>query len=1063
MKLASWNVRTLLDREESNRPERRTALVAAELSRYGVDVAGLQETRFSASGQLREASHTFFWSGGAEGDRREAGVALAVSNNLVNSLTSSPIPVSDRIISLRAAIGPGSHVTFIVAYAPTLYSREEDKQQFYDSMEAALTRVAPNDKLILLGDFNARVGCDSDTWSGVLGSFGRGKMNENGLRLLTKCTEHQLAITNTFFHMPDKWYGSWQHPRSKHVHLLDYIITRRTSLADFLSTRVMRGAECHTDHYMVRSVVQFCIDVPRKSCQPPRRKPKLAVSRLQNTDFRRLYQLKCSEKLEQFSGINGSIEHFPSVEGFWTAIKTTLREVAEEVLGVVRTKAPDWFTENEEEISRLISLKNTAYQATLAGRETRRIRRDLKEARSVLQRRLREIKNDWWHRKAEELQQYADARDQKKFYAGLKEVYGPSGPTSTPMYNSEGTQLLTSADEISERWREHYSGLLNMENSSEAEALHQLDQLPLRTDLDLPPTGPEIDAALKQMHDGKSAGNDGIPAELWKYGGPITARVLGDLFQSCWEHGCLPQDFRDARIVSIFKKKGSSSECGNYRGISLLCVAGKVLAKVMLTRLQGSLDEVLPESQCGFRAQRSTVDMIFALRQLQEKSIEQRQPLYVAFVDFRKAFDTVDRGMLWTVLKKYGCPDVYVNMIRQFHDGMRASVMVGGAETTPFDVSNGVRQGCVLAPSLFSLFLTAVLATTNINDVQGVNIISRTDGKLFNLARLRARTKVRHLCIRELLYADDAALTASSSRDLQEMLNRFCHSASLFGLQVNTDKTEVLVQPPTMPPQVMPVLSVGNVELKTVERFVYLGSAVTSDGSSDAEISRRIQAASFSFGRLRPRVWANHDLKMSTKLEVYRAVVLSALLYALEACVLYRRQVRRLTSIQVRHLRQIMRISWQERVPNVEVLRRAGMPSVEALLTASNVRWAGHVARMDDNRIPKAIMYSELAEGRRAVGGQKLRFKDVLKRNLEAADGPVDDWEKLAHDRERYREMSRRAVGRVEEKRREACEAARDRRHNPPPPMEVLPCEHCGRLCRGQVGLAAHKRVKHRN
>jgi hypothetical protein len=143
-------------------------------------------------------------------------------------------------------------------------------------------------------------------------------------------------------------------------------------------------------------------------------------------------------------------------------------------------------------------------------------------------------------------------------------------------------------------------------------------------------------------------------------------------------------------IVTIFKK-GDRTQCGNYRGISLLSTAGKVLAKVLLARLQLAASKILPESQCGFRASRSTIDPIFTLRQLQEKSIEQQRPLYMVFIDFTKAFDTVDRDLLWKLLEHYGCPDIFVKIIREFHDGMQASVLVDGDTTESSPVCHGVK------------------------------------------------------------------------------------------------------------------------------------------------------------------------------------------------------------------------------------------------------------------------------------------------------------------------------------------------------------------------------------
>ena len=123
-----------------------------------------------------------------------------------------------------------------------------------------------------------------------------------------------------------------------------------------------------------------------------------------------------------------------------------------------------------------------------------------------------------------------------------------------------------------------------------------------------------------------------------------------------WEEGHVPQAWKDANIVTIYKK-GDRTECGNYRGISLLSAAGKIFARILLNRLSSHITpEVVPETQYGFGSNRSTVDMIFCLRQLQEKCIEQDRPLYIVFVDFTKAFDTIGRTGLWQLLRKYGMP-----------------------------------------------------------------------------------------------------------------------------------------------------------------------------------------------------------------------------------------------------------------------------------------------------------------------------------------------------------------------------------------------------------------------
>ena len=161
---------------------------------------------------------------------------------------------------------------------------------------------------------------------------------------------------------------------------------------------------------------------------------------------------------------------------------------------------------------------------------------------------------------------------------------------------------------------------------------------------------------------------------------------------------------RDANIVTLYKNKGDRSDCNNYRGISLLSIVGKAFAWVLLKRLQLLADRIYPESQCGFRAKRSTVDMIFSLRQLQEKSREQRQPLFIAFIDLTKSFDLVSRSGLFTLLQRIGCPPKLLQMIRSFHDNMQGTVQYDGSSSDPFPINSGVKQGCVLAPTLFGIF-----------------------------------------------------------------------------------------------------------------------------------------------------------------------------------------------------------------------------------------------------------------------------------------------------------------------------------------------------------------------
>ena len=183
-----------------------------------------------------------------------------------------------------------------------------------------------------------------------------------------------------------------------------------------------------------------------------------------------------------------------------------------------------------------------------------------------------------------------------------------------------------------------------------------------------------------------------------------------DMFHCMWRKETIPQEFKDASIIHLYKRTGNPQVCDIHRGISLLCIAGQILAKILLNRLNVHFDQkgLLPESQCGFRKDRGTIDMIFTARQLQVRCQEQNVDIYMTFVDLTKAFDTVSRDGFWKITAKFGCPPRFIAMVRQFHDGMQARLQNDGEFSEPFEVTNGVKQGCFMEPTLFSMMFSAM-------------------------------------------------------------------------------------------------------------------------------------------------------------------------------------------------------------------------------------------------------------------------------------------------------------------------------------------------------------------
>ena len=312
-------------------------------------------------------------------------------------------------------------------------------------------------------------------------------------------------------------------------------------------------------------------------------------------------------------------------------------------------------------------------------------------------------------------------------------------------------------------------------------------------------------------------------------------------------------------------------------------------------------------------------------------------------------------------------------------------------------MTNGVKQGCVLASALFSMMFSAMLTDAFQDGDNGF------DGKLFNLRRLQAKSKVQTEVLDEFLFADDMAKGAPTEEKMQKGVDQVSDSCDSYDLTISIKKTEVVYQPAPGKPYKEPTITVKGQRLQVVDKFTYLGSTLSRVVHIDDEVNARIAKASAAFGRLRGSIWDRSGIRLDTKLKVYRSVVLPTLLYACETWTVCQRHAKRLNHFHTSCLRKLLKIKWQDRIPDTEVLKRAGMQSIHTLLKLAQLRWTGHVTRMPDERLPKKILYGELQVGKRSHGGQKKRYKDTLKASLKDFNIPTESWEQIAQDRTKWR------------------------------------------------------------
>jgi len=205
----------------------------------------------------------------------------------------------------------------------------------------------------------------------------------------------------------------------------------------------------------------------------------------------------------------------------------------------------------------------------------------------------------------------------------------------------------------------------------------------------------------------------------------------------------------------------------------LLSVPSKVLTRVILERLKEALDKRLRSEQAGFRRDRSCTDHIAAMRIIIEQSIEWQCPLYTTFVDFEKAFDSIDRDTIWRLMQHYGFPPKFIQIIKQLYEDSTCQIIHNGKLTDPFKVKTGVRQGCMLSPTIFLIVIDWIMKRTTMNTSTGIQW-----------------TLTKHL--EDLDFADDISLLSHKQQHAQTKLTRLAEEAEKTGLKINIRKTEIM-------------------------------------------------------------------------------------------------------------------------------------------------------------------------------------------------------------------------------------------------------------------------------
>ena len=440
----------------------------------------------------------------------------------------------------------------------------------------------------------------------------------------------------------------------------------------------------------------------------------------------------------------------------------------------------------------------------------------------------------------------------------------------------------------------------------------------------------ELMASARKAKRNRASGVDNIPAEFWKIlvDDPQAVEYLLEVCNLAWNSKELPSTWKHADVVTIFKK-GSTQLPSNYRPISLLSVAYKLLASMMLERLRaGGCEKFLRRTQFGFRANHSTSQAIYIAKRLIDRTLDSKNgELSVLLLDWSKAFDKVRPEPMLVALRRFGIPEEFIQMIDSIYSDRTFSIRECGVTSTARPQCSGIAQGCPLSPYLFIIVLTVIF--------QDVDCSAENNPNSFLEEKT---TSAKHLL--DISYADDTLISGMCRERLQTYLHALIKTAGLYGLQPNWDKTLHLRlghEDDVYTPDGSPI--------KTVSQAVYLGSLLTTTGSSSSSVSRRIGEAMRAFSSLCD-VWKQAGISKARKIQIYESCIISKLSFAVECECLRKADKTRLDAFHGKCLRKILKVppSWISRITNSTVLEMAKSKHLSERLLHNQLVLFGRIA-----------------------------------------------------------------------------------------------------------------------
>ena len=940
VKISSMNVRSIKEGWKAEELAEKCLL-------QNIQILGIQEHRIMHEDQgIRysklqggfEMITSSAWRN--EAQAATGGVGLVLSKVAAKLLTGVK-SYSKRVLSATFQGNPAT--TIIVAYSPTNVSPVEEIERFYEELRTAVDSVPAHSFLSITGDFNARLGEDD-----ALHPFHK-ITNRNGEFLAEFAREKELIITNTQFQKKSGKKWTWMSP-SGEKYLIDYILVCKKWRNSVKNTEVYNTfSSIGSDHRIVTMEVKLSLRAPKSKTPSRPQYDWRAFS--ERSELQDQYTVIVRNRFEALKVDLSPVTASDKYECFIAANKTAMDTVVpKKVQGQRRafSKHPDVIRAREE--------VEKAYKQIITDTSESN-RHNLNTAKQGLRSAYDQLQEE---ELAEQIRGVQKSWGDQQHREAWKLINKVSGRRTGNMARIDGS----TQEERLENWHVHFKNLLG----SEAEDDNSEEIDPVLENLEIcdgPFTKQEFKEAKRQLQLGKSAGPDQIPPEV------IKLCNLDDILLDMCNSSLMDRDKVDQwslmNIIPIFKS-GNILDPSNYRGISLAPVAAKLYNRLILNRIRPALEPFMRHNQNGFRPKRSTTAQVLALRRIIEEVRKNNLPSVMVFIDFKKAFDTINRQKMIKILTAYGIPTRIVQAISDMYSNTRARVQTPEGLTAEFQIKTGVLQGDTLAPYLFIMVLDYALRKA----------IGDKGNELGFTIKPRQSRRLPAQVITDLDFADDIALLSNEIKEAQELLSRVERECAVVGLGINAKKTKYI----TRNNRDEEVITTRTGEpLEKVEDFKYLGSWVAS---TEKDIRVRKALAWRALHSLN-NIWRT-NLSRQIKLALFTASVESVLVYGSETWTLSQQNEQRLDGCYTRMLRHALNIEPSMHIRNVDLYQQ--LPRLSEKIRTRRLRLAGHCYRHEELSAKRLVLW-EPTHGTKSRGRRQLTYVDTLRRDTGLTAGEI--------------------------------------------------------------------------